>query len=183
MQLIKSAALITKAIASIRNRGAKLDKDIHIAAVSVLAHANQHGDSTLADKLVQAMPKGSRRLALVEYMLAFGELSVLDKKADVEAVAAGRVFKLDRSKKYDEAGAIATPWTEFKPEAAVVDAFDVQKAVAGVLARLQKASSDGKTLVGAAEALAQAKALVIALGGKAEAPAAALAAQSEEAPL
>lgn len=163
MQIIKSAALIDKAISSIQLRGAKLDKDIHVAAVSVLAHAAEHGDTTLADKLVQAMPKGGRRLALVEYMLAFGSIAVLDKKADKEAIEAGRLFKLDRTKRYDEAGAVQTCWTDFKKEAAVLDAFDVQKAVASVLGRLKKATEEGKTVQGRAEALAEAQALVAAL--------------------
>ena len=163
MQIIKTAALITKAITSIAGRGKALDKDIHIAGVSVLAHANEHGDTTLADKLVQAMPKGARKLALVEWMLAYGQLAKLDPKLDKDAIAAGRLFKLDRSRTYNEAGAIETSWTEFKPEAAVHTAFDAQAAVTSLLARLNKAAADGLTIEGKAEALVKAQALVAAL--------------------
>lgn len=166
MQVIKSAPLILKAITSIANRGAKLDADIHVAGVSVLVHAAEHGDTTLCDKLVNAMPKGGRKLALVEWMLAFGMIAKLDPKADKDAIAAGRIFKLDRSRKHDEAGAIGTPWTEFKPEAAVHTAFDAQAAVTLLLARLNKATSSGLTIEGRAEALAKAQELVAALGGK-----------------
>lgn len=165
MKLIVSAALITKAIASIKNRGGKLDTDIHIAGVSVLAHAAEHGDTTLADKLVLAMPKGGRRLALVEWMLAYGQLAKLDPKADKDAVAAGRLFKLDRTKKYDEAGAMAESWVEFKPEADVLTAFDAQAAVASVVKRLKKATEGKLEIKGKAEALAEAQALVAALEG------------------
>ena len=56
-----------------------------------------------------------------------------------------------------------TCWTDFKKEAAVLDAFDVQKAVASVLGRLKKAAEEGKTIQGRAEALAEAQALVAAL--------------------
>lgn len=163
MKLIKGAAEINKAIASIQSRGSKLDKSIHVAGVSILAHASEHGDTTLADKLVQSMPKGARKLALVEWMLAFGQLAKLDKEADKDAIAAGRLFKLDKSRKLDVQGAIDTPWTEFKPEAAVLDAFDVQAAVASVMGRLTKAAAAGLTIKGKAEALAQAQALVAAL--------------------
>lgn len=165
MKLIVSAALITKAIASIQNRGGKLDNDIHVAGVSVLAHAFEHGDTTLADKLVHAMPKGARKLALVEWMLAYGTVAKLDPKQDKDAVAAGRLFKLDKSKRYDEAGAMAESWVEFKPDAAVLTAFDAQAAVASVLSRLKKATEGKLEIKGAAEARAQAKALVAALGG------------------
>lgn len=166
MQLIQTAAEVNKAIASISNRGAKLDADIHRVGVSVLMHATKHGDSTLADKLVHAMPKGARKIALVEWMLAFGQVAKLDPKADKQAIIDGRLFKLDRTKQYDEAGAIGTPWTEFKPEGNVLDAFDAQAAVASVVSRLTKAAQAGKTIKGRAEALAQIDALRAALAAE-----------------
>lgn len=165
MQIIKAAADIKKAITSIANRGAKLDGDIHKAGVSVLAHASEHGDSTLADSLVNAMPKGGRKLALVEWMLAHGQLAKLDPKADKEAIAAGRIFKLDRTRTLDLKAAIETSWVEFKKEAAVHTAFDAQAAVKAVLARLKAANAKGLTVEHKAEALAEAQALVAALGG------------------
>ena len=165
MKLMTTAAEINKAITSIHGRGAKLDGDIHRTGVSVLAHASEHGDTTLADKLVHAMPKGGRKLALVEWMLAHGQLAKLDPKADKDAIAEGRLFKLDRSRKYDEEGAIATPWTEFKPEANVLTAFDVQAAVQSVLKRMQKAAANGLTIEHKAEALKEAQALVVLLQG------------------
>ncbi len=166
MQIIKTAALITKAINSIAGRGAKLDHDIHVAGVSVLAHASEHGDTTLCDKLVQAMPKGGRKLALVEWMLAFGQIAKLDPKLDKDAIAAGRLFKLDRSRTYNEVGAVEKSWTEFKPEAAVHTAFDAQAAVTSLLARLNKAAADGLTIEGKAEALAKAQELVSVLAAE-----------------
>lgn len=162
MQIIKGSAEINKAIASIANRGAKLDGDIHKAGVSVLAHATEHGDTTPADKLVQAMPKGGRKLALVEWMLAHGQLALMDK---AEAKATGRLFKLDRDRKLDVEGAIGTPWTEFKKEAAVHTAFDAQAAVASVLKRIKDAAKNGRDVKGKAEALADAEALVALLKG------------------
>src|SRR5512139_37124 len=163
MKLVKGAAEIEKSLKSLFARGAKLDRDIHVVGVSVLSHASEHGDTTLADKLVLSMPKGSRKLALVEWMLAYGQIAKLDKVADKDAIAAGRLFKLDRTRKLDLEGAAATPWTDFKPEAAVLDAFDVQAAVASVMGRLTKAAAAGMTIKGKAEALAQAQALVAAL--------------------
>lgn len=166
MKLMTTTADISKAITSIQSRGVKLDASIHVTGCSVLAHASEHGDTTLADKLVLAMPKGARKLALVEWMLAFGQLAKLDPKADKDAIQSGRLFKLDRTRKLDMPGAMDTAWTEFKPEAAVLTAFDVQAAVASVMARLTKAGAAGMTITGKAEALAQAQALVLALSGE-----------------
>lgn len=171
MQLIKGAAQIEKSLKSLFARGAKLDKDIHVVGVSVLAHASEHGDTTLADKLVHALPKGSRKLALVEWMLAHGQLAKLDPKADKEAIAAGRVFKLDRTRTLDLEGAIRDSWVEFKKEAPVHTAFDAQAAVKSVLARLKTANEKGLTVENKAQALAEAQALV-ALLSAAPAPAA-----------
>lgn len=80
--VILSAALADKLIVSIKGRGAKLDADIHQAAVSVLAHHDQHGDTTLANRLLAAMPKSGRRNALQSWMLAFdGKLMLNTDKA------------------------------------------------------------------------------------------------------
>lgn len=157
MQIIKGAAEIKKAVASIANRGAKLDADIHRAGVSVLSHASEHGDTTLADALVQAMPKGGRKLALVEWMLAHGQVALLDNKTAKET---GRVFQLDRTRTLNIEGAIETSWVEFKKEAAVHTAFDAQKAVQAVLARFQAAAAKGLSVENKAAALADAQALV-----------------------
>lgn len=160
MKLIQGAAAINKAIASIQNRGAKLDSDIHLCGVSALAHASEHGDPSLCDKLVQAMPRGSRKLALVEWMLAHGQIVTLDVKVAKET---GRTFALDRTKVLDLDAAMAKSWVEFRKEAAPATAFDAQKAVQSVLARLNAASKAGVTVEHKAEALAQARALVAAL--------------------
>lgn len=166
MKLFKTSAEIDKAVKSIANRGAKLDGDIHVAGVSILAHASEHGDTTIADRLIAAMPKGARKLALVEWMLAYGQLAKLDPKVDKDAIAAGRVFKLDRTRTLDIESAISTPWTEFKPEAAVSEAFDAQAAMKSLVTRLVKAAENGKVVKGRAEALAQLDALRAALAAQ-----------------
>lgn len=163
MKLIDNAAAITKAIVSIQGRGAKLDGDIHVAGVSVLAHAAQHRDATLADRLVNAMPKGGRKLALVEWMLAHGQIAKLDAKVDKEAIAAGRLFKIDDTRTLDLKGAMETSWVEFKKEKDVLTAFDAQAAVKSVLQRMTKAVQAGTQIDNRAAALADAKALVAAL--------------------
>lgn len=163
MELMKNAADINKAITSIAGRGAKLDKDIQHVGLSVMQHAAEHGDSTLADKLVQAMPKGGRKLALVEWMLAYSPIVVLDKVQDKDAIAAGRVFKLDRTKKLDLVGAAEKPWHEFRKEAAVQDAFDAGKAVTSVLARLNAAAKDGLAIEGKDVAIQKVEALLAVL--------------------
>ena len=167
VKLIVGTAAINKAIASIKNRGAKLDNDIQIAGLSVLAHVQEHKDSTVADSLVNAMPKSARKLALVEWMLAFGCMRLLDrtKKDEAEAIKAGRVFKYEKERTTDLEGAQEKKWHEFKPEAAVATAFDAQSAVASLLARMRAAQQKGLNIEHREQALADARALVAMLEG------------------
>lgn len=169
VKLIVGTAAIDKAIASIKNRGAKLDNDIQLAGLSVLAHTAEHGDTGVMDRLVNAMPKSARKLALVEWMLAYGCARKLDPKdkAEAERIKAGGVFKFDKERKLDLVGAEEKKWHEFKPEAAVSTAFDAQAAVASVLARMRSAAAKGMTVEHKAEALADAEALVALLKGDA----------------
>ena len=162
-----NAAEINKAIASIANRGKKLDADIQAAGLSIVHHADSHGDSTLADKLVHALPKGSRKLALVEWMLAFGKLRLLDKANpdDGVRIATGAFFAYDKTKRTDLESAAQKPWFDFKPEAPVLTAFDAQAAVQGVLAKLSKAIAGGLEIENSAHALEAAQKLVAALSG------------------
>lgn len=167
IELIKGAAGINKAIDSIKNRGAKLDASIQLAGLSVLAHASEHGDTTCADRLVMAMPKGARKLALVEWMLAYGQVRKLDPKdaEDKLRINAGGVFQLDRSRTLDMASAMDKQWHEFKPEAAITTAFDAQAAVQSVIKRLQTAAASGLSVTHRAEALKAAQELCDALAG------------------
>lgn len=146
LKLIEGAALIDKAIASIKNRGAKLDQDIQIAGLSVLAHVQAHGDVTLADRLYNAMPNGSRRNALASWMLAFGKVRKLDKAnaSDAEALKAGRVFGYNKEANTDMQGAQDKPWHEFKHvDGSIDEAFDVKAAVHHLLKRIQNAQKKG----------------------------------------
>lgn len=109
MKLLNKAEC-EKAITSIKTRGANLDKDIHVAAVSTLDHLDKHGDSTLCNRLLAAMPKSGRRNALAAWMVSFGRLSLnMDKVSKVDMP-----LLYDKEKECDIAGAIAMPFWEFK---------------------------------------------------------------------
>ena len=162
MELIKDAKKLDAAIKSIGVRGANLDNSIQLAACSVLLHVDTHGDVTMADRLVNAMPKGARKLALVEFLMAYGKLTVAGnlKQADKDA---GRVFAYAKDKVTDVDAAMAKPWHEFRKEKAVADAFDVQAQVKALIGRLQAAATSGKTIAHKKEAIAEVKALLSAL--------------------
>lgn len=169
---------IKGAIANIKINGKALDASIQEVGLAVLAHASEYGDSTLADALVNAMPKGSRRLALVEWLLAFGQMRKLNKDEPAEALRIGKgaLFCMDRTRKLDIQSAEAKLWhTMGKPEAHPLTAFDAQSAVRSLLKRLNDAAAKGLRIENREQALAEARALLVALEAG--------DAQHEEAPL
>lgn len=134
--VILSAALTEKLIVSIKGRGAKLDADIHQAALSVCAHHAQHGDTTLANRLLAAMPKSGRRNALQSWMLAFdGKLALNDDKA---TKAEKPLVHSKEGTAFDQAGADATPFWEFKATEGSKD-FDFTAYINGLNKGVNKA--------------------------------------------
>ncbi|MDG1314487.1 MAG: hypothetical protein P8P29_03045 [Flavobacteriaceae bacterium] len=134
MKLFTTSATIKAAIEDIRTTGKKLDQMIQVAACSVIQHNEKHGDVTLINTLVDAMPNGSRVNALRDFILTFGKVAYDDKAKE---------FKFDKNAETDLPGAQAMMWTEFKPEQAYV-AFDLSKLLAGVLKKADAALKDEK---------------------------------------
>lgn len=134
MQIIQAAADVKKAIASIKGRAKKLDKDIHTVAVSCLHHADQHGDVTLMQELILSMGKSQRRNAVIAWACAYGKFQADDKGKNVE---------YNRTNTTDMEGAIAeSPW-EFKPEAAFKP-FNMKEELTKLIKRAEKAASDSR---------------------------------------
>ena len=164
MELLNAVAM-DKAITSIKTRGANLDQSIWECGVSCLNHASEHGDTTLLDKLVNALPKGSRRVAFVEWVLAHGQVRLLSRKVKAEKVriSNGGTFILDRERTLDLHGAMQKSWVEFKPEPSVQTAFDLQGSVKSLITRYEAAVKKGLTVDNKEAALATLKALTDAL--------------------
>ena len=160
-----NAAQINKAIVSIATRGKKLDADIQSAGLSIINHVEEHGDTTLADKLVNALPKGSRKLALVEWMLAFSKMRLLskDNPDDAARIAGGAFFAYDKTKTTNLEAAADKQWYEFKPEAPILTAFDAQAAVQSVLTKLTRAMAGGLEIENRAHAIEAARKVLEAL--------------------
>lgn len=153
--LIVGKADIDKAILSIKTAGAKLDGKIQLAALSVLAHIEAHGDITVFESLYAAMPKGARKMALVEWAFKFGKL-VANTDAKSKAV---KPFLYAKDKVTNLDGGIAEPWFNFKPEAKPDQAFDFQAMLLALITKAEKRGADGKEVINA-ELMLKAKALI-----------------------
>jgi len=105
--VINDPSDISKAIKSIKSRGARLDNDIWIAAVSAMLNHSSFGSTNLLNDLVAAMPQGSRVNALRTFITAFGAVKWHNKKG---------IFVHDKQGSFDLEGAMSISWVEFKPE-------------------------------------------------------------------
>lgn len=158
------AEQINRAIAAIEVRGKELDEAIQMTGLSILHHIETCGDYTIFKRLFDAMPKGARRNALVEWACMFGKVSVnTDKKS-----AKDMPFVFNRAGTTDLAGAAAQPWYTFKPEKAPVEEFNLYAALANLRKQIGQAQTKGLTMVGA-ELLGEFEQLAIKAAPKAEA--------------
>lgn len=125
MSLLNSAQM-EAAIKSITLRGAKLQADIHLCAVSALAHFAVHGDTTLLNRLVMALPKSSRTNALVAWALHFGQLAL---NTDKSTRTTQPLVKATEAKPFNQAECEAMPFWSFKAtEGVSVFSFDTYTA-------------------------------------------------------
>lgn len=116
-------AAIVLAIASIQRRGALLDKDIQSTCLAIAAHIKEHREVTLAVKLYNAMPNGSRKLALVHWFVKFAAVKVnMDKGSKKDFP-----LQFDKDATVDlEAGA-KTAWFDCKKEKELTEEFNPNK--------------------------------------------------------
>jgi hypothetical protein len=107
-KILKDAKAIGSLITEIGKTGKKLDKDIQQASVSIIAHVEECGNITLANRLVTNMPKGSRVNAVISHMTLNGKMKFDDKSGKI-------VY--NKNKKTDLQNAQDKPWWTEKPEA------------------------------------------------------------------
>jgi len=133
--LIKNQADLNKAITSIANRSAKLDHDIHVAAVSCIVHTSTHNDPDVTKRLIQSLGKSARRQALVAWILNYGAFSQ-DEAGELVYVKARSEQVLSKE---NVDAAIAEPFWDFAGPEQAYRQFDLKKALAAVLAKAEKA--------------------------------------------
>lgn len=152
MKEVKTVALIEEsklgeAIKSIKARGAKLDHDIHVAALSAVKVASKTegtGNIHYVNALYAAMPKGARHVALTAWFCEFGGLMANEgQNKDTTP------FVVDANKLLDIAGGQAMPWYTMKQSPKPDEVLDVLKLAMAALKRA-KSPKEGQTVVNGA---------------------------------
>lgn len=132
--LIGSVTELNAAIKSIAGRAAKLDADIHRAAVSVIMHSAKHNDPDVAKRLVDAMGKTMRKQALIAWIVNYGAFTL--SEANELVYVKERRDQVMAQANID--AAIAEPFWSFAPEKPYVQ-FDLAKALQALMAKAEKA--------------------------------------------
>lgn len=127
--LITGNDAINTAIENIKASGKKLDALIHQVAVSCINHVELHGDIRVCNRLIDSMPKSSRRLALIKWFEDYGKLSYTTETKN---------FAYDNNKETDLTTAQAVPfWEHTKEQNPMI--FDLDKAINNLIKRAESA--------------------------------------------
>lgn len=135
-----SKAEAEKMITSVGKRSKQLNNDIHKAALSVCKHADDHGDVTLAQRLIAELHKGQRVNALIAWLVAVGPFREPTEDEKKSGITAKIVHAKGKSFLEDEAW--GTPFWEFTAEVKPA-ALQGWALFDSLLSKLEKAAEGG----------------------------------------
>ena len=148
---LETVEVVKKQIANVGKSGARLAAAIQTAAMQVLAHAVKHGDITLAQSLVNSVPKHSKA-ALVAWLEVYGPFA-WDKdtkalkffKANKQLKDAG--IKVTEGDVTEEYMAALPKWESTKKPTEPRSQYDVSEEADRFLTRMRKLVADGNVEV------------------------------------
>lgn len=157
---------IDAAIAAVKASGAAFNSLVHDTAVAILEHAQKTGDCTRALALVEAMPKSTKRGAVIGWFADYSPIGMNVKERKVR-------FHKPEAKAYrpfDVKKAKANPWFE-RDEVKKEDLPDTtleqaHKYVFQLAAKLQKRLDEGEVAANDREAVGAVILDLKALGAK-----------------
>jgi hypothetical protein len=131
MKLVKDNTKLGTLIKSIQTRGAKLDNDIHLAAVSCVALVTRDRNTTRITSLVNAMPKSSRRKALCDWFEATMPVTMdySNGKATIAKADSDDWQEYLSEYRARLTKAIKTPFWDLKPEKGAKDTLSLDSII------------------------------------------------------
>jgi hypothetical protein len=126
-----SIEAINANIESIRKKGAAFDKLVQETALDVLDHSHKHNDLDIVNRLIVAMPKGSRSQSLSVWFCKFGKLTPNTTKE--KEVLAIKPLVWNKDGKLDRAKAEATLWHAVLKDKPLVEVFDIEAKFASFM--------------------------------------------------
>lgn len=119
--VLQDAQGIARSIVTIAASATELQAAIHGTAVSCLAHVRDHGDTTLAVRLIGVLPSGQRREALANWFKVYSNKKMLLSRDAKHGTWSCRLIA-DRSvEDFKVDDAMVCDYGELVPEAKVRD--------------------------------------------------------------
>lgn len=136
---------ILTAIQHIAITGKGLDDAVQSVGLDVLQHVELHGEVSLANKLLKALPKGARAKALADWFNRFGKITVNTDRTTAKE------FPLVYCKEGQTnlEGAAGMPWYKCKQDKPLAVEFDFAGQLMSLLKRANEAASKGLEVKGA----------------------------------
>lgn len=133
------AASVSKSIASIAKRSKQLTSDIHNVGVQCLAHAREHGDITLIDRLYKALGSANAPEAFKAWVKEYSPIT-WNGDGEVKLIpSTNKMFK-----PFDLDGANANPyWNKIEVKKTPLTYAAMLKVLQGMEKRVIKAQEDG----------------------------------------
>ena len=136
---------ILAAIQNINITGKGLDQSVQSVGLEVLQHVELHGEVSLANKLLQALPKGARAKALAEWLRLHGKIAVNTDRASAKKFPL--VYNKQGETRLEAAAAL--PWFECKKDKPLAEEFDLRGKIMQLVRQAEKAQANGTPIKGA----------------------------------
>ena len=147
-----SSAAINQTIKKVQTAFGKVNDLVQDAAVAIIVHASLYGDCTGAARLLDAMPKSSRRGLVQTFFTRYSPISVVLDTKTKKMKARLRDTDSKAYNKFDVDGARANKWYE-SPEAEkepeVLTMEDLKTSFDRFIARMKKLAADPKHVAAA----------------------------------
>ncbi len=139
--LIDNAGELDKAITAWGAKGKKWANEGHHLAMSAITLMSKANDIGPMNRLLLAMPKGTKVKSMKEWMLAFAPLIENEGES-----AADKPLIYTKDKAFNLVDAAKNPWFNFSPEAATDPVVDLLKLTMAVIKKA-KSGKEGVQLV------------------------------------
>lgn len=126
--LITDKVKLQDAIKEAQSKGRSYERALHRVACSCLHHVDQHGNIGPIVQLIDGLNKSARKNALIDWAVEHGKLR-WDKEA--------KTLKFDKHSEANVAGAMVTPFWDFKPEPPYKP-IDLEEAIMKLVERAEK---------------------------------------------
>jgi len=143
---MKTIAQLNSRTAQLCSSSKKLAENIHLHCVDIAEHFKEHGDTTAASLLIQALHSAVRKNALKNWFEAFSGMKYVAESKNKDGKIKPEHFIRNKDIPFEQidldAALETSPW-DFTPEP-VFKPFDLNAAIKALIKKAEKAGEDAE---------------------------------------